>query len=279
MNSVAQPLALAPVLFRIASWPISVVETIRSASFSAELDCALMREERIRTRAEELSALIHSQVPTLEAEERRIALRIRRVLHRSAQPANSSDIEALASHPAIGASLVDDDAQRRLLQEQIQRLNSGYTAALDAEREELRRIVGSMPFRRALAVASLSTSDALEELLIDPTKRETWRLRATLLNYVMRAAGRATPNGLWSGVALESLHDGDGAVSFRETPGAIFVKPDLNAYFQLFDLAASPQHYRRAVRLRWNPTMTSVDDGGYACAHPGADGWCFAHRP
>jgi hypothetical protein len=276
MNSVARPVSLAPVLFRIASWPVGAVETLRSAAFSAEVDRALMREERIRVRAEELSALLHSQVPRMEVPDRRIALRVRRALHRSAQPADASDIKALASHPTIGEPLIEDDAERRYLQEQFQRLSSEYAAALDAELEELRGIAGCMAFRRAVAVASPSTSDSLEELLSDRTKAETWRLRATLLNYVMRAAGRATPNGLWSGVALESAHDGGGAVSVRATPGMIFVKPDLNAYFELFDLAASPQHYRRAVRLRSNPTITRLDDGGYAWSHPVSDGWVFS---
>src|ERR1700759_4634273 len=108
MTSAAEPLSLAPVLFRIAAWPINTVETLRSAAFSTEVDCALMREERIRARAEELSALLHSQVPRMEAGERRIALRVRRVLHRSAEPAAASDVRALANHPAIGVPLVED---------------------------------------------------------------------------------------------------------------------------------------------------------------------------
>jgi hypothetical protein len=274
--SAALPISLAPVLFRIASWPIDTVETLRSTTFTAEVDGALMREERIRARAEELSALLHLQVPGMEVPERRIALRVRRALHRSARPVEASDIQALGSHPAIGGALVQDDAERRCLQKKLECLGSRYAAALDAELEELRGIAGGMAFRRAVAVASLSTSDALEELLSGRKKPETWRLRATLLNCVMRAAGRATPNGLWSGVALESPHDGDGAISFRDTPGAVFVKPDLNAYFELFDLAASPQHYRRALRLSWNPTITRLNDGEYAWAHRGSDGWLFS---
>ncbi|HWE50613.1 MAG TPA: lantibiotic dehydratase [Bryobacteraceae bacterium] len=277
MSLMIQPLSLAPVLFRIASWPIGAVENLRSAAFSTQVDCALMREDRILARAEELSALLHAQVPRMQTGERRIALRVRRALHRSAEPAAASDIEALASHPAIGQSLVEDDAERRCLQKQFGCLNFEYAAALDAELEELRGIAGDMAFRRAVAVASLSTSDALEELLSNRTKAETWRLRATLLNYAMRAAGRATPNGLWSGVALESSHHGHGAISFRDTPRTVFVKPDLNAYFELFDLAASPQHYRRAVRLRWNPTTTELDNGDYACAHRNGGGaWVFS---
>jgi hypothetical protein len=276
MNSISPPAGFAPVLFRIASWPMETVDALRSVVFTSEVDCALTRQEAIRTRGEELSELLYSQIPRMELAQRRIALRVRRALHRSAEPVNRADIQALASDPAIGERLLVDDAERRCLQNQLQSLRCQYAIALQTECGELLKIAGDMCFRRAVAVASSSTSDALEELLRDSEKPVSWRLRATLLNYVMRAAGRATPNGLWSGVALESPHDGETPISIRDARAAIFVKPDLNALFELFELAASPQHYRKSVCLQWNATLTSLGETDYAYAHRSNGAWVFS---
>jgi hypothetical protein len=275
MNLLAEP-GLGPVLFRVASWPIDTVDPLRSVAFTSEVDLALALEETIRARGEELSALLYSRIPRMEVEQRRVALRVRRALHRSAEPAGRSDIQTLASDTAIGERLLADDAERRCLETQLQNLRCRYAAALQREFEELLKIAGEISFRRAVAVASPGTSDALEELLRDRDKPASWRLRATLLNYVMRAAGRATPNGLWSGVALESPHDGDAPISFRNTRVAVFAKPDLNAFFELFELAASPQHYRKSVCLQWNSTITNIAESDYAYARRCDGAWVFS---
>jgi len=128
----------------------------------------------------------------------------------------------------------------------------------------------------ALAVASRSTSDVWEETIREGRKLESWRLRATLLHYVMRAAGRATPNGLWAGVAMEAPHRGEAPISVRSATREIFVKPDLDVFYELFTAAASAEHYRRAVYLRWNPTLTEIGDWEYVYAQCRGGVWVIS---
>ncbi|HVV47239.1 MAG TPA: lantibiotic dehydratase, partial [Bryobacteraceae bacterium] len=257
---------MAPWIFRIASWPIDITNSLRSTDFACAVDDVLAKQEIIRARSEELSARLHSEVPRLNPLDRRLALRVRRALHRTTEPVNAGDLAALVSISAGAECLLADNRERQRLARRLEELRTQYSAVLKTETEALARIAGESRFRRALAVASPSTSGAWERTLSGGRLPDNWRLKSTLLNYVMRAAGRATPNGLWSGVALESPHDGDELVSVRTVEAEIFAKPDVNVFFELFEAASSAPHYRQAVWLRWNPTLTRLPDGAWACA-------------
>jgi hypothetical protein len=75
---------------------------------------------------------------------------------------------------------------------------------------------------------------------------------------------------------MEAPHHTAAPISIRTTASRTFVKPDLNVFFELFTAAASAQHYRRAVYLRLNPTLTEVGDGEYAYAHHHEGAWVMA---
>ncbi|HEX4276125.1 MAG TPA: lantibiotic dehydratase [Bryobacteraceae bacterium] len=265
--------ALAPLIFRIAAWPADAVEPLRSASFASAVDRALATQDAIRARGDELSALLYAEVPRLDAEQRRIALRLRRALHRNTDPVNASDLQALRLSSVLEASLLSDDVERHCLQEHFKALRIRYDATLQCELKELSRIAGEAKFRRALIVASPGTSNAWEQVLQKGGIPDSWRLRTTLLQYLMRAAGRATPNGLWAGVAMEAPYHAKEPIAIRPAPFRVFVKPDLNVFFELFTAAASALHYRRSVYLRWNPTLTEFGEGEYAWAHLQEDTW------
>ena len=269
--------SIAPLIFRIASWPMDTIEDLRSPLFAAEMDRALARRSAIQGRSASLSSMLYEEVPRLGRGERRAALRVRRALHRSTDPVSRADMGVLMGsfELAQGAKelLGADDAERLSLQCQLVRLRNLYQAALDREVEALARIARQPKFRKALAVASLSTSEAWEQGLRGSGCLENWRLRATLLNYVMRSVGRATPNGLWAAVAMEDLSDAAQPIKIRSTEPRVFVKPDVNVFFNLFSAASSPENYRRAIFLRCNPTLTEVAHGEYLYAHCRNDSW------
>ncbi|MEO8304973.1 MAG: lantibiotic dehydratase [Betaproteobacteria bacterium] len=153
-----------------------------------------------------------------------------------------------------------------------------YERTLAREREYLWGVTAEDPrFSKALALASPS---AHARVLAASARRGGPRNRAmriaehTLYRYLARAAGRATPHGLWAGVT--ELRWGERTRVERAAPRYAFV-PDLRPFQTLIrGLAARPE-YRSNARWRLNATVCPDADGGWLYFGRPAEGG-LAHR-
>jgi lantibiotic biosynthesis protein len=121
-------------------------------------------------------------------------------------------------------------------------------------RARLRTLVSRPEIVEALYVASPSTGAALIEWLEDPDGQDS-RLEHTLVRYLQRMAGRATPFGLFAGCSIGRI---DATTTF-EIAGLPeyrrYSRLDNDYLFALTDALEQRDEVRRAVRYRPNSSL------------------------
>ena len=127
-------------------------------------------------------------------------------------------------------------------------------------------------FHKALALASRSACARAEHAATrrgGPRVRPLRRVEQTLFRYLCRAAGRATPHGLWAGVGIAEFGETAGVLPMA---GGCRCQPDLRAFLPLVRALAARPHYRRRARWQLNPTLHPAPEGGWRFLARRADG-------
>jgi hypothetical protein len=164
-----------------------------------------------------------------------------------------------------------------------------YDAELERQRVALRAVTDEPRFRKALTIANPLVAGLLAgsgEPTPDGATARTGatarRLEATLFHYVMRAAGRPTPQGAWAGVALvtPTANDGTAHVGLSVMPTAerYDVTVNLAVFALILRALAGQPRYRHGYPLRLNPTLFSTEDG-WRYEQDGVDGPTWAALP
>ena len=265
------PLDLGPALLRVAAWPIEAVDELRSPELSSRVDGWIEREARVLAEGDRLADRIRDVVPRLDAS-RAEALELRRRLHRSAGPLPERLIARVAADPALPPDLAEalaaEARERAVLAADRAALAADHQVALGRESTALDRLVGTPRFLRALCLASPAVYAAwARQGSLEP--KRVRKLEHTLFEYAMRAVGRAAPNGLWAGVALE----GSGAPGGRWT--AVF-SPALSPLLAIARVIAAG---RPDVPLRVNPTLERLVDGSWRFGRREAGAWSWQGAP
>jgi hypothetical protein len=264
----------APLIFRVAAWPIETLHDLRSPAFAAAVDALLAGEAAVAAAAETLSEDLARAVPrTPDRRQRAVLLRVRRFLFGSRAPLPAADLAlvvAMAQLDAhVRARIARDDEVRRRLHETRQELRHRHAATTAAERAALFAVAGERRFRNALIVASPSAGARWEAMRGSGATEIDDRLTATIWRYVMRAVGRATPHSLWAGVTIEDVGpaDRDEPLTSRDAPPVVRVKPDLNVlHTALMALARHPR-VRRRLTFRANPSLARHRRGRWRYLH------------
>jgi Lantibiotic dehydratase, N terminus len=95
------------------------------------------------------------------------------------------------------------------------------------------------------------------------------RLERTLLRYLLRAAGRCQPFGLWSGVALTTWGP---ETRITRCPAALRIEPDLGPFFEMVAVLSRRPRYRTQGAWRLNPSMGRRPDGRWTFRAPTSAG-------
>jgi hypothetical protein len=259
-------LADAPLIFRVAGWPVESLAGLRSPSFTAEADELLRSEAQIRVAADELSQELHGQVPKiLDRTARALVLRVRRRLFGSTSALPREELAQMLGlsvlSPTLADQLVADDSLRRAVETKREKLRRQYSSVLAAERRHLFETASESRFLQALAVASPSAASQWERTRRAGAEQASQRLTATILGYLLRAVGRATPNSLWSGMCLEDTSRLSAEpLSAESTAQSVVFKPDLNIFQHALTALTNCEATRRNLSFRLNPTLQREDD-------------------
>jgi hypothetical protein len=255
---------LAPIILRVAGWPVETIARLRSPDLAEGVDRWLDRHEALCREAARLSELLHDLIPCIgEGPRRAAALVLRRHLHRSADPVPDALLTPLLtwlSLPAVAGEFLRRHVSARLaLALEWRQLEFAYESSLAAELAELRRLAAAPDFLKALCLASPAAFRALTAPAGRARSGRQWKRDLTVYAYLMRAVGRATPNGLWAGVALESPPDGSEApVRATSAPGRVVFHPNLGPFARALRAVARSSPSRQSVPLRLNPTLFRV---------------------
>jgi hypothetical protein len=230
----------APLILRASLWPVELIRGLESPDFARDLDHWLAAGAGLHAEGKNLADQLHPIVPQLANRKARAGiLALRRALHRGIEPVEIPAIAALpAIDPALQEALEVHASKRATHRQQRAELEAAYHAAIERERAEVRLIAADPRFQKALALASPA---AFRDLVRDPGLNSS-RLVRTILQFALRAAGRATPNGLWAGTAIETGVCEEG-IETQPAPALVRFQPKLACFAGLVEL---PPAYRDA---------------------------------
>ena len=249
-----------PLIFRIAAWPIESLLGIASRRLAPSADAWLETEDRLRREAELLCAELFNYLPSISDRGMRgVVLALRRALHRSLDP-TAADTLADVLHRAdlprqVRRRLARHDAARKTAMLQRVRLLRIYERAITSEENRVRREASRPEFRRALALASPAAYSAWER--IHAKAPIPAKLLETLFRYLTRASGRATPNGLWAGVALANASGTMGGSSLKIASCEVLAlaQPDLAVVYLAVQAMRQSERCHSSLGWRLNPSL------------------------
>lgn len=264
----SRPLArpLGPAILRVAGWPIETLAPLRSAGLAARVDAWIAQDEAIADRNGALAARIHACVPGLaDPAVRRAALALKRHLHAGTQPPPDTLVAPLRT---ILGRVLDEAAQSwRAHAGERAAIEAAYAAECVRADAALVRATEDERFRRALCFASPTAFRQCRRAgEAEMSPRSSRRLQATLHRYLMRAVGRATPSGLWAGIALEDVESEIAAspdpIAIAPAPCIVRVSPDLGLFAPTLDAASLSR--LDEIRFRINPVLRDAGDGTWS---------------
>jgi hypothetical protein len=251
----------------VAGWPIESLEPLRAADLAARIDRWIANEDEIRQTSRLLAAQLHELIPRItQGSARGAALTLKRALIGTLGPLPQRLSTSLLQDPAISApigfTLLANAADRQRHAAEREAIEQAHAAEIDRAGAALDRIVQDPDFQRAVCVASASLFSQLQRAQrITPTRRGRQRLQSALHRYLMRAIGRATPNGLWAGVALETVSDqAQAPVQVRPAPAVIRVSPVLSVFLRALAHLNRSRPWIDLLTWRRNPTLRRLDD-------------------
>lgn len=261
-----QNLNLGPIIVRAASWPIETIEELHSPHLTENVDKWIRHEDIIFQEAESISASLYKLIPTLHDDSfRHKVLSLRRYIYRTTDPFPSSIIEPVIYSKEIPQYLkkeIHSHSNNRItLAVERSKLQLEYKVSLITERNELYRIAHDPLFQKAIYIASPETFKKFIKMEKNCEKEQLKKIDFTLYSYVMRSVGRATPNGLWAGVAMETPSDNSEPpiqVEWANSNQVLFT-PNLSPFVKALRSMAHQNPWQEDIHLRLNPTLFQIN--------------------
>ena len=269
-DAVASERWLGPAVLRVAGWPIESLDGLRSQQLTKQIDGWIEREEGIRLESVQLADELYKIIPRLgDRAMRRLALELKRHLHNSLEPPPEpltnvlleNEIVRLAVGPAVLASVA---CRNQHVAERAE-IERAHTAEMERASAALETIVSDKRFQRALCLANPSVFQQWRNSRDGTSsRRRRQRLQSTLHRYLMRAIGRATPNGLWAGVALEDMAiEADVPLQVATGSPIIRVSPALSVFVRGLEQMNRRRPWIEQLAWRRNPTLRRGRDGSW----------------
>ncbi len=239
---------LAPrAVVRSAAWPIETVDSFAAPALAQSAEAVLALESAAVARREEVESTLHAAVPTMaERDARRYVLAVKRHVHAASSPLPAPRAELLTRlDPEVARVIAAEDEQRRALAAARAEFESAYVRTLDRQLATLHQMTRTDRFQRALLIANLAVGRAWRDDRARQPKRQR-HLETTIFHYLMRACGRATPNGAWAGVAPVVLAGSPSDIpSDAQSVGEAGVSPARS-----LTVKDAPPQYRAALSLQ-----------------------------
>jgi Lantibiotic dehydratase, N terminus len=258
----AKRLDLGPLLIRRACFPFEMASSITSTALATAATCLLDQEAELQSAGQRVCEELYRTVPGVADRGGRAQLiGLRRILHKSLEPVPQQLLESALASPVLPSALKHSLAQhanhRLHFASERRHFEQLYKDAIGRERAELFLATADESFRKALYVATPTTLAALDRLACLTPKRHR-RLEETLHSYLMRAVGRATPNGAWSGVTMQGQNEDESRVIFSVR---------LEPFAAALNAISDREPWRSYIPFRVNPSLRRDNSGGFEYFH------------
>lgn len=257
---------LGPAILRVAGWPIESLDGLRARQLTKRIDDWIDNEGEIRRSSDLLAAELYRIIPRIDDRiTRRAALDLKRSLHGSFEPLPERLTECLLKHDtvrlAIGSSIRSTAERRKTHAAERADIERAHAIELERASSALDRVVSDARFQSALCLASPSVFrqwQASQQGSI--SRRSRLRLQSTLHRYLMRAIGRATPNGLWAGVVLEDMTEPAAVpLQVKAAPSVIRVSPVLAIFSRGLERLSRRRPWIDELAWHCNPTLKRLN--------------------
>jgi hypothetical protein len=255
---------------RVASWPIETVGSFGCPDLAGRAQELLAVESDLRGRRESVRGRLRVERSWLhDRDARAYVARVRRVVAKSLDPLPdpSEHVRAVvAGRDALSELLAEEATLRAELAGRREAFEVAHRQELEREQRELRTVAGTAAFRKALAVGNLQLARRwAQKPAADRRNLGRWRrVEASVLHTLMRAVGRATPNGAWAGVAAVRPGPDAAGLLIEPAPASQRAVVDLQAFRAVLRGLARCPRYRDDGPLTLEATL-----------HRRADGWSW----
>ncbi|MDC0669732.1 lantibiotic dehydratase [Nannocystis radixulma] len=148
-----------------------------------------------------------------------------------------------------------------------------YAAAVERTRATLWASTADDPaFMRALTLGNPELARSVAGTARAPRSKRVRHRETSLYRHLARAVARPEPNGMWAGVALARVGEGEGVTCEAAATRCAFA-PDLGVFAAMFAALGARPDYRARARFKLNPTLR-VDAEGVAFRLPHDAGLC-----
>jgi len=138
-----------------------------------------------------------------------------------------------------------------------------YAIAVERTRATLWASTADDPaFMRALTLGNPELARSVASTVRAPRSKRVRHRETSLYRHLARAVARPEPNGMWAGVALARVGEGEG-VTCQPAAARCAFAPDLGVFAAMFAALAARPEYRARARFKLNPTLR-VDAEGAA---------------
>jgi hypothetical protein len=258
---------LGPAILRVAGWPIESLDGLRSEQLTKQIDDWIGNEDEIRRESDGLAMELYKVIPRLgDRTIRRLALELKRSLHGSLEPLPERLTEGLLKqetvHLALGPAILAVVERRNRHAAERTEIERAHAVELERTSAVLDGIVSDERFQRALCLASPSVFRQWQNSRKGSfSRRSLLRLQSTFHRYLMRAIGRATPNGLWAGVALEDMtEEATVPLQVGAVASVIRVSPVLSIFSRGLEHLNRRRPWIEELAWRCNPTLRRLND-------------------
>ena len=135
------------------------------------------------------------------------------------------------------------------------RLEAAVAQDRETQRARLRTLVSSRAFRDALFVASPDLDEAFDTWIADPEGDRGQRVERALVKYFSRAAGRATPFGLFAGTSVGRIGDSTDLVLDASARSVRHSRLDMDYLFALAGALTKDPVRRAGFTLKPNSSL------------------------
>ncbi|MFZ6180293.1 lantibiotic dehydratase [Nannocystis pusilla] len=136
-----------------------------------------------------------------------------------------------------------------------------YAAAIERTRARLWASTADDPaFMRALTLGNPELAASAASTVRAPRSKRVRHRETSLYRHLARAVARPEPNGMWAGVALARVGEGEGVRCRPAAPRCAFA-PDLAPFVAMFAALAARPESRARARYKLNPTVRVDADG------------------
>jgi thiopeptide-type bacteriocin biosynthesis protein len=136
-----------------------------------------------------------------------------------------------------------------------ERLEAALKEDRAIQRQRLRAIVESRDMREAIFVASPELDAAVENWLTEPESKRGQRVERALVKYFSRAAGRATPFGLFAGTSVGRIGDTTDLILDARDRSVRHSRLDIDYLFALSSAIAQDPTHRDGFTLKPNSSL------------------------